>query len=348
MKLSHLLGLTACFAAAAAGGTAPATNPFLGRWALTLPNGRAGWLEIKQEDGWYDGSMMWQGGSVRPLASVVIEDGVLTVTRLLDVARKDQAGNLVRTQHLTETFAGRADGDALAMTRVASRADGRGFERADFTGRRIPPLPPAPDLTKIRFGEPVVLFNGCDLSGWRSAEPELPSAWMATRGVLSNRPVQVAGQPRKLYANLRTEREFEDFNLQLEVRVPSDSNSGVFLRGIYEVQVLDSYGMPLDSHNMGAIYSRITPAIAAEKPAGEWQKLDLTLIERHVTVVLNGIKIIDNQPLAGCTGGALWSDEFRPGPIFLQGDHGAVDYRNLVLRPVVGNPQDPRDGAAKN
>jgi hypothetical protein len=86
---------------------------------------------------------------------------------------------------------------------------------------------------------------------------------------------------------------------------------------------------------MGAVYSRITPTVAAEKPANEWQTLELTLVDRHVTVVLNGTKTIDNQPLSGCTGGALWADQFRPGPVYLQGDHTGVDYRNMVLRPVV-------------
>jgi hypothetical protein len=108
----------------------------------------------------------------------------------------------------------------------------------------------------------------------------------------------------------------------------------VYLRGIYEVQVMDSHGRGLDSHHMGAIYSRITPTVSAEKPAGQWQTMDITLCDRHVTVVLNGTPIIDNQPLLGCTGGALWSDEFRPGPIYLQGDHTAVSYRNIVLTPI--------------
>jgi hypothetical protein len=85
---------------------------------------------------------------------------------------------------------------------------------------------------------------------------------------------------------------------------------------------------------MGAVYSRITPTISAEKPPGTWQTLDITLLDRHVTVILNGKTIIDNQPLLGCTGGALWSDEFRRGPIYLQGDHSAVKYRNIVLTPL--------------
>ena len=86
---------------------------------------------------------------------------------------------------------------------------------------------------------------------------------------------------------------------------------------------------------MGALYSRITPSMAAEKPAGQWQTLDITLVDRHVTVILNGKKIIDNQPVRGCTGGAITSNEFIPGPIYLQGDHGMVEYRNIVLKPVV-------------
>ncbi len=85
---------------------------------------------------------------------------------------------------------------------------------------------------------------------------------------------------------------------------------------------------------MGAIYSRITPTENAAKPAGQWQSFDITLMDRHVTVILNGRKIIDNQPLLGCTGGALWSDQFRPGPIYLQGDHTSIEYRNIILRPV--------------
>ena len=86
---------------------------------------------------------------------------------------------------------------------------------------------------------------------------------------------------------------------------------------------------------MGALYSRVTPSVAAEKAIGQWQTMDITLVDRHVSVVLNGKTIIDNQPAKGCTGGALWSDPFRPGPIYLQGNHSDVDLRNMVLRPVV-------------
>lgn len=326
-----LAGLLAGGLRAAAPGDA-----FLGRWALMIPGGGAGWLEVKKEKGWLDGSILWGGGSVVPVSSVAIVDGVLTVTRVHDVPRTDAAGKVVRTQQFTDTITARVEGDTLQLARVAFRRNGIGADRGEFSGKRIPPLPARPNLAQVKFGAPIELFNDRDLAGWKLKEPDAPNCWSVDHGVLANRPPpHVAGQPKPRSGNLRTEREFEDFNLKLEVNVPAGSNSGVYLRGIYEIQVLDSYGKELDPHNMGAVYSRITPTVAAEKPAGEWQSLDLTLVDRYVTVVLNGKTIIDNQPLLGCTGGAMWSDEFRPGPIYLQGDHGAVSFRNLVLRPVV-------------
>ena len=326
------------FAGLLAGGlrAAAAGDAFIGRWALTISDGGAGWLDVKKEDGWYDGSLLWRWGSVSPAAYVSIADGTLTVTRVRGVEHKDTSGKVIRKQQLTDTLAAQIEDGMLKGTWLEARADGNGFNRCEFTGKRIPPLPLRPDLAKMKFGEPIVLFNGRDLSGWQVLEPDRKNAWSVENGALVNRPpAEAPGQPGVYTANLRTGREFEDFNLRLEVNVPKDSNSGVYLRGIYEVQILDSYGKPPDSHNMGAIYSRITPSAAVEKPPGEWQTLDITLIDRHVTVMLNGQTIIENAPLEGVTGGAMWADEFRPGPIYLQGDHGPVAYRHLVLRPVV-------------
>lgn len=330
-------GVLAVLAAAGLGAATPAAEQFLGRWALTIPGGGAGWLEVKQERGYLDGSILWGGGSVLPVSSVTIADGVLTVTRVRDVERKDSAGKILRKQQLTETITATVDGDALKLFRVDPRANSTGFNRSEFSGVRIPAVPPRPNLAMVKFGAPVTLFNGKDLAGWAPKEANRKNTWSVENGVLVNRPpAHVAGQPKVDTANLRTDAEFEDFNLKLEVSVPSGSNSGVYLRGIYEVQVYDSFGKPLDTESsLGAIYSRIAPSVAAEKPAGQWQTLDITLVDRHATVVLNGKTIIDNRPLAGCTGGAMWSDQFKPGPIYLQGDHGAVSYRNLVLRPVV-------------
>ena len=269
-----------------------------------------------------------------PLESAKVEDGQLVLTRKHAAQRKGEGGKATKVI-IFETITATVEGDVMKLTSVKPREEGPGQDKAEFTGRREPAMPPAPDLEPVKFGDPVRLFNGKDLTGWRLTDPKADSGWSVKDGVLVNEVAQEEGKPRKHYGNLRTDREFEDFNLTLEMRVPKGGNSGVYLRGIYEVQVADSYGKPLDPHNMGAIYSRIKPTVSAEKPAGEWQTMDITLVDRHVTVVLNGKKIIDNQPLLGCTGGALWSDVTRPGPIYLQGDHTGIEYRNIVLKPVV-------------
>jgi hypothetical protein len=314
-------------------------DPFLGRWTLDLDyeNENAGWMDIRQEDGYLDADVLWRSGSVEPVEFVFAAWDRLTITRSnLVVRERDQNGEPVRVQRQVYWYEIEKDGeDRISGTAYFPNRNGIGLETVSFLGRRIPPVGPPPDLGKVKYGEPLKLFNGKDLSGWELMGEHTVSGWKVVDGVLVNNPVQKEGEAHISYGNLRTTDTFEDFNLTLEVNVPEGSNSGVYLRGIYEVQVLDSYGKPLDPHNMGALYSRITPSVAAEKPAGQWQKLDITLCNRHLTVVLNGTKIIDNKPVMGVTGGAISSDEFSPGPILLQGDHGKVSYRNIVLTPIL-------------
>ncbi len=307
-------------------------NPFIGNWALTIPGGGAGWLGVTQTDGALKASILWGGGSVLPVTTAKIDADTLVITRVNKI--KPRGGGTQVIQE-TETIKAKVAGDQLNLTTEKDRGDGKVFGQASFTGKRTPPLPPKPDLAKVKFGAPIKLFNGANLDGWKLIESRSTSGWSVKDGVLNNDPKQELGKPHINYGNLRTVAEFEDFNLKLETNLPKGSNSGIYLRGIYEVQVSDTYGRRLDPHNMGAIYSRICPTEAAEKPAGEWQTFDITLVDRHVTVILNGKTIIDNQPLLGCTGGALWSDQFRPGPLYLQGDHTGANYRNIVLTPVV-------------
>ena len=330
------LGVLAAVSMTGAALAADSDNPFVGRWALTIPGGGAGWLGVTQEQGYLDASILWGGGSVVPVSSVFVSDDgeKLYVTRVREVKRKDATGKVVRTHQFTEAIVAEISGNQLNLVRFEGKENGRGMNQDEFTGKRIPALPSAPDLSKVQFGSPISLFNGKDLTGWKLTDTHAVNGWSVENGLLVNHPTQEEGKPHKNYGNLRTDKEFEDFNLTLEARVVKNENSGIYLRGIYEVQVADTFGRKVDSHNMGGVYSRITPTVAAEKPAGEWQSFDITLVNRHVTVVLNGTKIIDNQPLLGCTGGALWSDESRPGPLYLQGDHTGVQYRNLVLRPV--------------
>jgi len=302
-----------------------ADNPFIGRWALTIPGGGAGWLGVESKDGALKSSVLWGGGSVVPTTSTKVDGETLFVTR----EQKNKDGKIATV----ETITAKIEGEALKLTTSRINAEGKEVGKAqDFSGKRIADVPPTPDLTKVKFGESIQLLNGKDLTGWRLLNAGADNGWSVVDGILQNRVTKEKG---KHFGNLRTDAEFEDFNLKTEVRTQEGSNSGIYLRGIYEVQVMESFGKPLDSHHMGALYSRITPSVAAEKPIGEWQTLDITLVDRHLTVILNGKTIIDNAPVLGCTGGAMSSDEFKPGPIYLQGDHTNVDYRNMVLTPVV-------------
>ena len=304
----------------------------MGRWALHLPDG-AGWLEVHDRNGFLDASLLWYGGSVLPVANVNVSGGVLMVSRVSSVTRKTQDGT-ERRHMITNRLEIKPKDGMLVGTGYFPSRSGIGQNVVEFTATRIPDLPPAPDLSAIEYGEAIALFNGVDLSGWSLTNPDQTNGFVVEDGVLVNNPVQPDNGAHIRYGNLRTDATFEDFNLKLDFNIPAGSNSGVYLRGIYEIQVSDSYGKPLDSHNMGGLYSRIAPSTNAEKPAGEWQSYDITLYKRHLTVVLNDIKIIDNQPVLGVTGGALTADESKPGPIYLQGDHGRVLYRNMVLTPI--------------
>ena len=342
--LFYFAGLVAVISVIACTGQPKAETPkmtdiseFLGQWTIDIQGGGVGWLEVRQEDKYLDGDILWIGGSVLPVSNIFLAQGhVLVVQRSDNRVRKvDENQNPSRVQIITEWLEIVKNGDRIDGVLISPKADGTGADSSKFTGTKLPPVPPAPDLSKVKYGEPVTLFNGKDLTGWRLVDETQKNGFSVVDGILTNDPVQVEGQPHISYGNLRTEAKFEDFNLKLEVNVPADGNSGVYLRGMYEIQVADSYQKPLDSHYMGAVYSRIRPTVNAEKPAGTWQTMDITLCDRHATVILNGVRIIDNQPIYGPTGGAIQSDVFSAGPIYLQGDHRAVQYRNMVLTPII-------------
>lgn len=305
---------------------------YIGRWALHFEEGM-GWLEVMENEGVLDANLLWRWGSVEPVANVYVHDGKLIVTRVrnekLPVVNEQE-----RSHKVTRTLTLEGKNDILVGTMVMPNKNGIGADVYYVYADKIPPMPPAPDLSKVKYGKPIKLL-GKDLTGWRLLEPNAKNGWRVEKGVLINDPVQEPGKPHIHYGNLRTDDVFEDFNLKLKVNVPEGSNSGVYLRGIYEIQVMDSYGKPLDSHHMGALYSRITPSVSAEKKPGEWQDMDITLCDRHLTVILNGVKIIDNKPIDGVTGGAITSDETIPGPIYLQGDHGKIMYKDMVLTPII-------------
>jgi len=303
---------------------------FFGMWTLDIEGGSVGWLQLHDNNGFLDAELLWQGGSVEPVSNVYfVNNTTLEVTRTREINRSAD-----RKHVLTQTYRFERKGDKLTGVLSEPTRDGVGINETKFKGWKLPDPGTAPDLSKVKFGEPIQLFNGKDLTGWKLINPKQANGFKVVDGVLVNDPVNPEGQ-RVNFGNLRTEKEFDDFKLTLEVNVPEHSNSGVYLRGMYEIQVVDSYGKELDSHNMGGLYSRIKPNSAAEKKGGEWQTMEMILCKRHVTVVLNGVKIIDNQPVYGPTGGAMQADVSKAGPIYLQGDHGKVSYRNMVLTPIL-------------
>lgn len=298
-----------------------------GRWAIQKPG--AFWLGICRKDGVPKARLLWGGGSPNEQTEVKIDGSVATMKQC---TRKDN--DPLKARYRMTTI--RANGICADLIFTTMDGTGKELGRETVKAKRIPDLPPTPDRRGVVYGDSIdLLADG--IEGWESMNPKNYFGWSVTDGILSNRIKRTPeGKRDGSSANLKTKRsDFFDFRLSYDVKVLPGCNSGVYLRGIYEIQVLDSYGKAVDCHNMAALYGRITPRVAAEKPANEWQHVDVLLYQRHITVVLNGVNIIDNQPILGCTGGAITSDEFVKGPLYLQGDHSDADFRNIVLTPIV-------------
>ena len=305
----------AALAASLAGMTAAtsASADVAGRWDLTIgpaASSYPSWLEVTRKDGQLAGRFVGRSGSARPIKQIAFENGKLTFS----LPKQYESFKTDMSFEATLSPAG----DKLTGTT-------KGEDGSDLTwvGVRAPALPKP---KKVKWGAPLTLFNGKDLTGWKLKDPKGPNGWKAVDGVMEN------SMPS---SDIRTEKEFTDFKLHIEFNCPPKSNSGVYLRGRYEIQVMDSYGQPPESHRLGGLYGFIDPSENAGKPGGEWQSFDITLLGRFVTVVLNGKTIIDDKEIPGITGGALHSREGEPGPLLLQGDHGKVSYRNIVLTPAV-------------
>ena len=193
-----------------------------------------------------------------------------------------------------------------------------------FTGHRAPAINEHDDGTWIQ-GKPITLFNGKDLIGWRGVDSVQPEGWSVVNGLLTS-----TGHADDLI----TARKFWDFELHAEFRLGQKSNSGIGLRGRYEVQIASDYGRPPNLHGTGALYLHVVPRVNASKPAGEWQTYDIRIVGLEVTTTLNGQKLYEKGVASTPTG--ICSDPFegRPGPIQLQGSHGPVEFRNIVLVPL--------------
>jgi len=312
-------------------------SSFAGRWAFSLPDGNPAWLKLEQADSGWTGQLLWSVGSARPIRDVVVNNNQVRFRRKVSW----RPGGHSMTKTVVEPFRGeQINGQLrLAFSQKVADQDGAPIESLYIIGERIPPLPPKPDLSRVQFGEPVKLFNGNDLSGWTLSRDDKRNGWSASDGCLVNEtPKQDFGAYGD-YGNLMTERTFNDFKIRIDYNVPAGGNSGVYLRGMYEAQVVDRDSRMQGIQGPGAIFGRIAPSHNAGKPGGQWNTYELTLVDRHITVTLNGETVIDNEPIEGCTGGGIQANDTLAGPILLQGDHTSVRYRNIVIRPVITEAQ---------
>jgi hypothetical protein len=283
-------------------------SPLEGRWDLTLNySGRSfpAWLEVRHSGlKTLVGQYVGQGGSARPISRIIFIDDMVSfsIPPQWDTASNDLV------------FQARYQGDSLNGTVIAP--DGKIFT---LTGVRAPTL--RRNTTPV-WGDPIKLFNGKDLDGWHSSGK---NQWIAQDGILKS---PASG------SNIMTNAVFNDFKLHIEFRYPKGSNSGVYLRGRYEIQIVDSKGMAPSRDLLGAIYGFIPPVDMMARDAGEWQSYDVTLVGRLVTLAVNGKTVICEQEIPGITGGALDSMEGEPGPVMMQGDHGPVDFRNILITPA--------------
>ncbi len=308
-----------------------------GNWGLKLPypEMNAGHLILeKGKDGKPSALLLWRWGSPEPANVTAIDATSFTIQRNFS---KPKGKENDKAAWRALCVKGTVKGNALDATCCTVDGNGKVVDKEEkVCGKRNPPVGPAPDFAKAVYGAPINLLAGT-IDDFEIMGKDKINGWTLKDGMLSNRITRDKnGKSVHKNGNLRTKRDdFYDFNLKYEVRVLPGCNSGMYLRGIYEIQVVDSYGKPVDMHNMAAYYGRVTPKVAAEKPANEWQTVDVTLYKRHLTVVLNGVTIIEKAPVVGVTGGAMTSNEFVPGPLYIQGDHSDADFRNMVLTPIL-------------
>ena len=281
------------------------TAALFGRWDLTVNmDGRPvpSWFEvIKSGTRMLVGRFVGGGGSARPVSRYYFVNGKLSFSIPPQWDREDR----------DLSVEGHFQGDSLVGTLV--QPNGKMYK---WAGHRAPSLQRA--KTPV-WGEPVAIFDGKTLTGWHTRGI---NQWVADNGVLRS--------PHS-GSNIITDGRYGDFKLHIEFKYPKGSNSGVYLRGRYEVQIEDMEGTEPPNDVISAVYGFLPPNAAASKGPDEWQTYDITLVGRLVTIVFNGQTVICNAEIPGITGGALDSQEGEPGPIYLQGDHGPIEYRNISI-----------------
>ncbi|WP_419212194.1 3-keto-disaccharide hydrolase [Maribacter sp. X9] len=283
-------------------------HPLEGKWNLTITQeGKElpAWLEIRHSgNNTLIGRFTYAFGSARPIAEVKKYGDIFYFE--IPPQWEPGAANM--------EFEGKLVGNGLEGTMIYT--DGKTY---NWTATKSPKLE---YYTNTKMGKTISLFNGKNLEGWKVV-PE--NQWEVVDGILTS---------PKPGVNLISEEKFKDFKLHAEFRYPEESNSGLYLRGRYEIQIADNMGFEPESIYFGGIYGLLSPNENVAMKAGEWQSFDVTLIGRRVTIVANGKTIISNQNIDSMTGGALDNNEAEAGPIMIQGDHGTVEFRKLDITPI--------------
>lgn len=285
------------------------TSSVLGRWDITVNiSGKdfPSWLEVERSGPRVlVGRFVGPEGSARPISQVNLSNGKLSFS--IPPQWEAETNNL--------NFEATLQGDS--MVGVITLPDGRNCKcsavRAPSLIRNVKPV----------WGKPIQLFNGKDMKGWHPSEKT--NQWIVENGILKS---------PKAGSNLISDASFTDFKLQVKFRYREHGNSGIYLRGRYEVQITDYHEETPGKDALGAVYGFIAPGENAGKKPGEWQTYEITLIGRMVTIVLNGKTIICNQEIPGITGGALNCHEATAGPIMLQGDHQPIEYGTIIITPA--------------
>ena len=281
-------------------------SPFLGRWDVTLHTpGRdwSSWIEVVEQNGTPRVRMVGRWGHARWLRDAAFVDGTLR-------------------------FVSPAAEEALPQDLVFE-AEVRDGHLAGTAGKWTFDAVRAPALVRAsnpQWTEPERLFDGASLAGWHPRDAAAKH-WQVQNGVLVT--------PGSGGSDLISDARFTDFRLHAEFRVAKGANSGIYLRGRYEVQIENDLAPEAPDMRTGGVYGYLAPEPPASRAPGVWHAYDITLVGRRVTVVLDGETVILNEEIPGLTGGALSADEAAPGPIMLQGsESGRVEYRNIVVTPA--------------
>ncbi|ABF41325.1 protein of unknown function DUF1080 [Candidatus Koribacter versatilis Ellin345] len=283
---------------------------FLGRWDLTVTGDKEypSWLELSEKDGKLTAQFTGRWGNARPLPKAEMKDGTLTFVSPKE--EEDATADMV--------YEGTLKGDMLSGTVNAPKGG-----QWTWIAKRAPKL----DAQKNpKWGKPIDLFNGKDLTGWTMSDPKATNPWKVIDGALTS-----PEHGPEIISN----QKFKDFKIHVEFNIHGTANSGVYLRGRYEAQIETDSANEGPEHHTGSIYGFLVGDPKPPRQSDVWQTYDITLLGRWVTVVLNGKTIIDHKEIPGLTGGALDSNEADPGPIYLQGSEvGHVAYRKVTVTPA--------------